>query len=196
MNDYQKILKFVKNHNSLITIEEFKRQDISYYFINKLIEDGIISRADKGIYMKTDSFEDIYFIIQNKFKKSIFSYNTALYILGETEVTPNFIEISVPRSYHIKDYGKQIIPHYISDDNYKLGAIKVKSVFGNEVVVYNLERTICDIVKNGGTLDKEQINKIIRKSFLSHKINGDRILKYAKNLKCEKKIKAIMEVMI
>ena len=196
MNDYQKILKFVKNHNSLITIEEFKQQDISYYFINKLIEDGIIRRADKGIYIKTDSFEDIYFIIQNKFKKSIFSYNTALYLLGETEVTPNFIEISVPRSYHIKDYGNQVIPHYISDDNYKLGAIKIKSVFGNEVVVYNLERTICDIVKNGGTLDKEQINKIIRKSFLSYKINGERLLKYAKSLKCEKKIKAIMEVMI
>lgn len=64
------------------------------------------------------------------------------------------------------------------------------------VTCYNLERTICDIVKNDNSLDKEQTNKIIRNCFQNNKINGSIIMDYAKKLKCKEKIKSIMEVMI
>jgi len=43
----------------------------------------------------------------------------------------------------------------------------MKSPFGNTIKSYNLERTICDIVKNKNKcgLDIEQRNKVIRKAF-------------------------------
>lgn len=74
--------------------------------------------------------------------------------------------------------------------------IEVKSPYGNIVKCYNLERTICDIVKNQSSLDKEQLNKIIRNCFQNNKIDGTKIMEYSKKLKCERKIKAIMEVLI
>ena len=36
----------------------------------------------------------------------------------------------------------------------------------------------------------------LKKAFSNNEINGTTIMQYAKKLKCEKKIKAIMEVMI
>jgi hypothetical protein len=82
--------------------------------------------------------------------------------------------------------------------NKKNNIIKISFPKGNEIKSYNLERTICDIVKNENKcgLDIEQRNKIIRHSFINGNINGTTIIQYAKKLKCEKKIKAIMEVMI
>lgn len=195
MENYRKIIKFIKKSNSIITIDELKRNNINYYYINKLIEDNYIKRINVGIYGKTDSFDDEYRIIQQRYKKAIFSYNTALFLLGETEVTPNKIDITIPRKYNAKSFDNGIKPHYINNENLYLGAIKIESPYGNEVITYNLERTICDIVKNENSLDREQINKIIRNSFLFNKINGALIINYSKKLKCEAKIKSIMEVM-
>lgn len=199
MKNYEKIVNFVKKKNNVITTKDFKDSKIGFYYINKLIKDNYISRIGKGLYGKTDSFEDEYFIIQNRYKSAIFSYNTALFFLNKTEVTPNIIDITIPNDYNVNTINaKQIRVHYTSRENIELGVIKVKSPFGNTIKVYNIERTICDIVKNENKcgLDIEQRNKVIKNAFASNAINGTTIIQYARKLKCEKKIRAIMEIMI
>ena len=199
MKNYEEIVNFVNKKNNVITVKEFKEAKIGFYHINKLIEDNYISRIGKGLYGKNDSFEDEYFIIQNRYKNAIFSYNTALFFLNKTEVTPNIIDITIPNDYNVSSIkAKQIRVHYVSRENIELGAIKLKSPFGNTIKAYNLERTICDIVKNENKcgLDIEQRNKVIKKAFSNNEIDGSTIIQYSKKLKCEKKIRAIMEVMI
>ena len=198
MKKYEEIIDFINKKNSVITTKDFKGKKIGFYFINKLIEDNYIYRIEKGIYGKKDSFEDEYFIIQNRYKNAIFSYNTALYFLNKTEVTPNIIDISIPNDYNVSTINtKQIRVHYVSRENMELGSIRIKSPFGNTIKSYNLERTICDIVKNErkSGLDIEQRNKIIRKAFSNNDIDGSILIQYAKKLKCEKKIRVIMEVL-
>lgn len=199
MKNYEEVVNFVNKKNNVITTKEFKDAKIGFYHINKLIKDNYISRIGNGIYGKTDSFEDEYFIIQNRYKHAIFSYNTALFFLNKTEVTPNIIDITIPNDYNVSSINtKQIRVHYASRENMELGVIKLKSPFGNTIKAYNLERTICDIVKNENKcgLDIEQRNKVINKAFSNNEINGTTMIHYAKKLRCEKKIRAIMEVMI
>jgi predicted transcriptional regulator of viral defense system len=199
MKNYEKIVNFVNKKNNVIKIDEFKEAKIGFYYINKLIEDNYISRIGKGLYGKNNCFNDEYYVIQNRYKNAIFSFNTALFFLNKTEVTPNIIDITIPNDYNVSSIDStQIRLHYTSRENINLGVIKITSPFGNEIKSYNLERTICDIVKNENKcgLDIEQRNKIIRDSFINGNINGTTIIQYAKKLKCEKKIKAIMEVMI
>ena len=59
-------------------------------------------------------------------------------------------------------------------------------------------KDIINFVKNKNKcgLDTEQRNKVIRNAFIHNEIDGPTIIKYAQKLKCERKIKAIMEVMI
>ena len=199
MKNYEKIVDFVNKKNNVITTKEFKDAKIGFYYINKLIEDNYISRIGKGLYGKTDSFEDEYFIIQNRYKNAIFSYNTAIFFLNKTEVTPNIIDITIPNDYNVSSINtKKIRVHYTRRENIELGVIKLKSPFGNIIKAYNLERTICDIVKNENKcgLDIEQRNKVIKKAFSNNEIDGAMVIQYAKKLKCEKKIRAIMELMI
>lgn len=198
MKKYEEIIDFINKKNSVITTKDFKGKKIGFYFINKLIQDNYIYRIEKGVYGKKDSFEDEYFIIQNRYKNAIFSYNTALYFLNKTEATPNIIDISIPNDYNVSTINtKQIRVHYVSRENMELGSIRIKSPFGNTIKSYNLERTICDIVKNErkSGLDIEQRNKIIRKAFSNNDIDGSILIQYAKKLKCEKKIRVIMEVL-
>lgn len=196
MKNYEDVKTYVNNHNGMITAKEFKDNNINFFFINKLIEDDIIERVSRGIYNKTEDFEDEYYIIQKKYSKIIFSYNTALFFLGKTEVTPNRIDITVPNGYNAHRMGQDYCVHYIAKEYFKLGAVEVETPFGNKVLCYNLERTICDIVKSDNTgLDTEQINKIIRNAFLKNQINSVLLKDYAIKLKCDKKIQMLTEVL-
>ncbi len=196
MNDYNKVKEFVKNHKGMLTTQDFKNNKIGFFFINKLIDDNIIEKIDKGIYNKTEDFEDEYFIIQQKYSKAIFSYNTALYFLGKTEVMPNRIDITISNGSNAHRINDNYCIHYVPKEYLYLGTIKIETPFGNKVVCYNLERTICDIVKNKNSgLDTEQINKIIRSAFLKKQIDSVLLMDYAKKLKCYKKIQVLTEVL-
>lgn len=197
MNNYNDIKKYIKQHKGIITTKDFNNKKISYYFINKLIFDNIIEKVSRGMYNKVEDFEDEYFIMQQKYKRMVFSFNTALFFLEKTEVTPYRIDITVPNGYNVHRMQKNIASHYVSKKYLYLGAEKTKTPFGNEVISYNLERTICDIIRSNNTgLDTEQINKVIRNAFLKNQISISLLMDYAKKLKCERKIQTITEVLV
>ncbi len=197
MPSYEFAKNFIKKHNGMITAREFKDNNISFFFINKLIKDEIIEKVDNGIYNKVGDFEDEYFILQHKYSNIIFSYNISLYFLGKTEVVPNRIDITVPSGYNANRIPKEIVIHYISKKYLKLGTIETTTPFGNKIICYNLERTICDLVKNNNSgLDTEQINKIIRNAFLRKQINFNLLMDYAIKLQCDKKIKTLTEILV
>jgi len=102
MKTYEKVVNFVNKKNNVITIKEFKNAKISFYYINRLIEDNYISRIGKGLYGKNNSFDDEYFIIQNRYKNAVFSYNTALFFLNKTEVIPSIIDVTIPNNYNVR----------------------------------------------------------------------------------------------
>ena len=196
MFNYENIKEFVKNHNGMITAKEFKENNIGFFYINKLIDDNIIERVDNGIYNKVEDFEDNYFILQQKYSNIIFSYNIALYFLGKTEVIPNRIDITVPNGYNAHRISHKVVIHYVPREYLKLGAVEETTPFGNKIICYNLERTICDLVKNNNSgLETEQVNKIIRNAFLGKQINLNLLMDYATKLKCDKKIKNMTEVL-
>lgn len=199
MTDYEKLKKFINEHNKdIITIQEFKNNNINFYQINKLIEDQYISRMDRGIYKKSNSEDDSLYSFQYRYKNTIFSYNTALYLLNKLENAPKNIDITVPGDYHVELDNKSIKIHYTNRNNINLGVTTIKTPQGNEVNVYNLERTICDLIKNSEKIeiDHKTRNKIIREAFDQEEINIIRLLEYAKQLKCDKTIKTIVDILI
>ena len=160
--------------------------------------DNIIERSSIGIYTKTDSFEDMFVILQKKSSRIVFSFNTALYFLNKTEVTPNRIDITVPSGYNVhRIKNNNTTVHYIDKNYLELGLIEIETPFGNKVKSYNIERCICDIVRcNNIGLDREQTNKILKNYFQSKQKNIVILMEYAKKLKCTKKIETIMEILI
>lgn len=197
MDKYDEIKEYVQNSNGIITNTNFKDNSISQYYIQKLITDKIIEEHSKGVYIRTDTFEDEFYILQQKNRKIVFSYNTAMYFINETEKTPSEIDVTTYKGYNTHRFLKNINIHYTSKKNLYLGAIKAETPQGFEVLSYNKERIICDLIKNRRTgLDKEQTNKFIKKMFFENKIDTIILIEYAKQLKCEKKVREIMEVLI
>ena len=70
------------------------------------------------------------------------------------------------------------------------------SPFGMKIKVYDIERTICDIIKNKNKVDGEIFSKALKEYARSKNKNLSKLTKYAKIMKIEKKVSEYMEVLI
>lgn len=197
MKNYEEMKDFVKKSNGIITYSTMIEKGFSKYYIEKLVKEDIIRKYSRGIYVRNDIFEDDFYILQQKNSKIIFSFNTAMYFLNETERTPDKIDITVYKGYNVHRLSKNLRIHYVSKQYWDLGVIEVETIYGFNVKVYNLERTLCDIVRSKNTgIDKEQTNKFIQKMIMKNKVNSIVLMDYAKKLNCEKKIKEIVDILM
>ena len=72
----------------------------------------------------------------------------------------------------------------------------MKSPFGMQIWVYDVERTICDIIKNKNKIDAEIFSKALKNYIASKKKNINRLMKYARIMNIEKKVLEYMEVLL
>ena len=193
----EKIKELLKQNNGIITTKQIEEIGISRVHIKQFIESGTIERVKKGIYISRDMLEDEFYIFQLKNKNAIFSYNTAMYLFRASERTPDKIDVTVYSGYNAQRFPNNIRVHYVKKDLLNLGVVIVDSPSGFKVKAYNMERTICDILKDRNTgVDKEQTNKFIRNMIVHNQVDLNKIWEYAKKLKCTKQLKTVMEWII
>lgn len=193
----EKIKELLKQNNGIITTKQIEEIGISRVHIKQFIESGTIERVKKGIYISRDMLEDEFYIFQLKNKNAIFSYNTAMYLFRASERTPDKIDVTVYSGYNVQRFPNNMKVHYVKKDLLNLGVAIVNSPSGFKVKVYNMERTICDILKDRNTgVDKEQTNKFIRNMIVHNQVDLNKIWEYAKKLKCTKQLETVMEWII
>lgn len=193
---YKKILKIMKKNNEIITPTQLEEKGISRIYLSKMEEEGLVERIERGIYVTKDFKYDEYYLFQLKYPKAIFSYNTALYFYEMTERTPIKMDVTVYREYNPHRFKDVVNVYKTSKELYELGIVEKKSPQGMKVKIYNLERTICDIIKDKDSIDIEIRNKAIKKAIKSKEFNASKMFEYAKKMNIYDKVKNHMEAII
>lgn len=193
---YKKILKIMKNNNEIITPAQLEEKGISRVYLSNMEKEGIIEKIERGIYVTKDFKYDEYYLFQLKYPKAIFSYNTALYFYEMTERTPIKMDVTVYREYNPHRFKDLVNVYKVSKELYDLGVIEKKSPQGMKVKIYNLERTVCDIIKDKDSIDIEIRNKAIKKCIKNKEFNASKMFEYAKKMNIYDKVKNYMEAII
>mgnify|MGYP001732370846 CR=1 FL=1 len=190
----EKIMKLFKN--GYLTARDVTNNSIPKVYLTKLVRNNTIERINRGVYIKSNDIPDEMIILQNKSKNAIYSNTTALFLHKLSNRLPIKYDISVLQSYKgslQKDNNVNLF--YIKRDLLNLGVIDYKLDSGYVIKVYDLERTICDIIKNRKKLDQELINKAIREYFYSKNKNTIKLYDYAKQLNIYDKVRNTFEVL-
>lgn len=191
-----KVLKIMKNNKGIITSSQIETYGIPRVYLSKMVEKNIIERIERGIYVTKDYEYDEYYLFQLKYPKAVFSYNTALYFYEMTERTPIKMDVSISKNYNPHRFKDIVNVYRINDELFELGIVDKKSPQGMKVRTYNLERTICDIIKDKDSIDIEIRNKAIKKAIKSKEFNASKMFEYAKKMNIYDKVKNYMEAII
>lgn len=191
-----KVLKIMKNNKGIITSSQIENYGIPRVYLSKMVEKNIIERIERGIYVTKDYEYDEYYLFQLKYPKTVFSYNTALYFYEMTERTPIKMDVSISKNYNPHRFKDIVNVYRINDELFDLGIVEKKSPQGMKVRTYNLERTVCDIIKDKDSIDIEIRNKAIKKAIKSKEFNASKMFDYAMKMNIYDKVKNYMEAII
>lgn len=183
-------------NNGYLTTKDVIEHNIPRIYLSRLIDEHIIERVSRGIYIKSNDIPDDMVVFQNKSKNAIYSHMTTLYLYGLSNRIPIKYDITVNQGYNgTLQRDNNVNLFYIKRDLLNLGLTTYILDTGYEIKVYDLERTICDIIKNKNRLDQEVVNKAIRKYFYSNNKNVFKLYGYAKKLKIYDKVRNTFEVL-
>lgn len=189
-----KILNLFKN--GYLTTKDVVNNNIPRTYLTKLVKEGKIERISRGVYAKKNVLVDEFVVLQSKSKNAIYSNTTALYLYGFSNRIPIKYDITINNGYNgtlQKDNNVNLF--YTKKELLDLGVINYKLDSGNIIRVYDLDKTICDIIKNKKKIDAEIFNKAIREYFYSKKKNTLKLYEYAKKMNIYNKVRDTFEVL-
>ncbi len=194
MNYAKQIKNKMEKTGGIITTKEVSDSNIPTIYLTRMVEAGEIIRANRGIYIFPDGDYDEYYFFHKRYSVAIFSYVSALYLHQFTDLIPNEHEITVYKGYNPHRIDSDIRVHYVTKAIYNLGVTECKTNFGNLVKVYDLERTICDLVKDRSEIETELFSKTINKYVCSDKKDLNKLYMYSQKMKIYEKVKDILEI--
>ena len=194
----QKIANIISEceKNGIITSREITARGLHRGVLQELVSSGEYYQAERGVYLRMDEWEDEFFLLQQKYRRGIFSHATALYLHGYSDRVPLSFQMTFPKGYNCTSlYKEKVKITRANPENYSLGIVEVLTPSGNSVRVYDLERCLCDILRGKGD-DIQIIQSAMKRYALSQERDINKLMSYAKKLRVEPKVRKYMEVLL
>ena len=189
MTNEDKIKQFLDTNHGYISTSDFLRLNISKPLIKKYVDKGLINKVSHGLYIDGNTLVDDEYVFQKRYPDAIYSYKTALSMLGLIKELPEEIEITVNSKKRVLSNYKV---HYISDKYYDIGIIEINNMFNNPIKIYNAERCICDMLKSDA-FNLELQNNILHNYFNSSDKDIDKLLEYSKVFNIYEKVRTLVD---
>jgi len=197
MNYLEKIEELIKHQNGTILSADLDKYGIPRKYLQILIAEGRLEKYDRGIYVAVDAIEDEMFAMQKKYSKLIYSHETALFMHDLSDRTPFEYSATVPSGYKVvSNVADRFKIYYVKKELHELGVISLNSSFGNQIRVYNIEKTICDIIKSRSRVDVQILNEALKRYVKIKSSDYSLLMDYAKKLNIETVLKNYLEVIL
>ena len=197
MNDYEKILEIAAANQGIFKTKMIVDAGIRKEKIRELLEQGEIKRIGHGFYMMLEARRDDYFEIQERVPRAIFSYETAAYLLGMARRKPERYCCTVPRGYNTSKLklNQSLKYHYVLQELYEIGLMSMSSPEGNDIIVYDRERTICDFIRHRNRISPELYSEVLNSYFKSKEKDIRKLAKYGKQFHVSQEIALYIDVL-
>lgn len=197
MTGQERIQKLLESSpDGTITAKQVTEAGLHRGILRELTASGDLQRFGRGLYARTDDWEDDFYLLQRKYGRGIYSHDTALYLLGYSDRTPARYTMTFPKGYNAPSLRRERINiKRVVPANYSLGITELPSPCGNPLRVYDLERTLCDILRGSGS-DIQIVTAAMKKYAASKEKDIHKLMQYADQLRVRPKVLRYMEVLL
>ena len=197
MDYMSELAAIAKTHGGIIEPKISAERGISKAMLYKLCKENKIHRIVKGQYVLPEDIQDELLSIGNRSDRIVFSHETALYLHGISDRTPFEHTVTAPSgcipSSAIRSECKV---YYIKPELFDLGKTTLKTPAGNDVLAYDLERTVCDIIRSRNKVGTETFLAALKQYAASPRKDLNRLNCYAKRMRVSNILRLYLEVLL
>lgn len=197
MNNIDKVKKLMQSApGGIITTAQLTKAGLHRGYLHNFVESGELYHFGRGLYVQSSAWEDDFHLLQRKYSCGIYSHDTALYLLGYSDRTPTRYTMTFPKGYNALSLKQEdLIVKRAIPENYDFGIIEIQSPSGNLIRVYDLERTLCDILRGNGS-DIQIVSAAMKRYATSKDKDIHKLTQYAEQLRVKPKVLRYMEVLL
>ena len=197
MDYITELASVASGHGGIIEARIAAQHGISKAMLCKLCKEDKIHRIVKGQYILPDGMRDELLSIGRRSDKIVFSHETALFLHGISDRTPFEHTVTAPSgcipSAAIKSECKV---YYIKPELFDLGKTMLKTPSGNEVQAYDLERTVCDVIRSRNKMGTETFLAALKLYAASPRKDLNKLNSYAKKMRVSNVLRQYLEVLL
>ena len=197
MTRFELLDELVEKGNGYLQTSQVLKNGISKPTLADYVNKRNMERVAQGVYLAEDAWKDELYILHLSNSRIIFSHETALFLHGLMEREPKDISVTVRAGYNASHLRKKgICVYQVKPEIEELGIMDIQTSFGNTVRAYDMERTICDVIRYKEAMDIQVFQYAMKEYMGSVNKNLNHLMTYAKKLHMESAVRTYTEVML
>lgn len=197
MTQFELLDKLVEKGNGYLQTFQVLEKGISKPTLADYVNKRNMERVAQGVYLAEDAWKDELYILHLSNIRIIFSHETALFLHGLMEREPKDISVTVRAGYNASHLRKKGVRVYqVKPEIEELGITDIQTNFGNIIRAYDMERTICDVIRYKEAMDVQVFQYAMKEYMGSTNKNLNHLMTYAKKLHIESAVRTYTEVML
>ncbi len=190
------IEKIIDTSGTLLTKNAINK-GFSKFQLYSFIKKNNFERVAYGIYVSPDTLKDENYILSLRCPQGVFSHDEALYYHGLVDREPTQKTITVYTGYGTSALIKDGIKVFtVKKELLSVGVITGNTSFGHTIPIYDLERTICDLVRSRTWFEIQDFQTALRTYVGRKDKNLNKLMDYAKLFHVDNIIREYMEIML
>ena len=186
-----------KENDGMLHLAEVLNKGISKPMFYEYVKAKKLNKVAPGIYLSEDAWVDTMYLLHLRFKYAVFSHETALFLHGLTDREPMQYSLTVKTGYNpnrMKEEGIQVFT--IKEDLLGVGVTMMQTPFGHTVKTYDMERTICDLIRSRSQLEIQTLQTSLKLYTARKDKNLRALMRYASQFHVEKILRQYLEVLL
>ena len=197
MTAFEQLDALSQKNKGVLQTKEIVSSGISKTTFQKYILKQGYDRVSHGIYLAPNAWKDGLYLLSLRCPQIIFSHETALFLHDLTDREPLQYAVTVKTGYNPSHLTMDSIKVYsVKKDLYLLGLTRAITPFSHTVPVYNVERTLCDIVRSRSSVELQSFQDAFKHYVRRKDKNLSQLMNYAKLFRVDNILRSYLEVLL
>ena len=192
-------MSFMKKLGGIVKTKDFLDEGIQTRIIRELLEDGVIEKIRRGLYLLR-GFEDIeepdYVIISKVIPRGVVCLISALRFYNLTTQIPRFVYVAVPQGVKCPKIDYPSVRFFRYSKKTYQPDIEIYNYSGAEVKIYSKEKTIVDCFNHRSKIGIDVSFEALKNYWKGGNAKLDHLMGLAEVSKVEKIIKPYLEAVL
>ena len=183
--------------NGIITTADRVNKSVSKKDYYHFLKTNDYEKVAPGVYASKDAWVDDLLLIHKRCPQAVISHDEALYHYGLIDREPAAPTLTIYSGYNagrLRASGYKVF--YVKKEKLNIGAEQITDRLGNEIPMYDPERTICDMIRNRSCFEIQDFNSALKAYVRRKDKNISKLYDYAKLFRIEKIVQSYMEVLM
>lgn len=197
MTRFEQLEQMLAEHDGLLQTVQVTAAGISKPIFYDFIKEKKLRQAAHGVYVSADTWVDSMLLIHLRCSQAVFSHETALFFHDLTDREPSPYSVTVKRGYsptRLKADGTAV--YTIKPELHEIGIVNLQTPFGHFVPAYDMERTICDLIRCRSNIEIQTLQSALKQYALRKDKNLRVLMNYAELFHVEKVLRQYLEVLL